>query len=266
MRKLTRWAATHQTLLFTGSFVVFTLIAVCLACVWSMPTWLGVSIIIPPLVIIVIWISAAPILVMQEPLKVLNEQCDPYPLLQEIHAILPHKLPAQTRLTILINYCVGLHNVGNYQLAFDTLSSVHIDKTASMPPINKVVYYNNLTSICYLLQKHDEAAICYAKTLQIYNDLPENKLKKNLESALLSLRAEHHFYAGEYTQALELLNSIQPTCLLQEVSLSCQYAGIYMALGETDPARQKLQFILEKGNKLYAVATAEELLKQLDMA
>jgi FimV-like protein len=38
----------------------------------------------------------------------------------------------------------------------------------------------------------------------------------------------------------------------------------YLALGEKDLARKNLQFVIEHGNKLYAVTEAKELLAKLD--
>ena len=38
----------------------------------------------------------------------------------------------------------------------------------------------------------------------------------------------------------------------------------YLALGEKELARKNLQLVIEKGNKLYAVTKAKELLARLD--
>ena len=63
---------------------------------------------------------------------------------------------------------------------------------------------------------------------------------------------------------MELLSTVKPKNLLGEVDLHMQLAQNYLALGEKDLARENLQFVIEKGNKLYAVTEAKELLAKLD--
>lgn len=201
---------------------------------------------------------------IDKPLKALYEQCDPYPLLREIHGIPMEKLSPQLRQTMTINYCFALYHIGNYQLAFDTLSALNTAKIENVPPVTKIIYCSNLRMVCYGLKKYDEAEIWYTKMMQIYDGLPDNKLKKNLESTVRSTRIENHCYAGEYEKALEMLSIEKPKTRMGEVGLHTQLAVNYLALGKKDLARENLQLVIEKGNKLYSVTKAKELLARLD--
>jgi FimV-like protein len=49
-----------------------------------------------------------------------------------------------------------------------------------------------------------------------------------------------------------------------EVDVARIYAKAYLALGKPEFARENLQFVIENGNKLYAVTEAKELLARLD--
>jgi tetratricopeptide (TPR) repeat protein len=209
-------------------------------------------------------IATAPDAWLQEPMKALYEQCDPYPLLREMHSLPMDKLSPLLRQTMVINYCVALHSVGNFQLAYDTLSSLNIDKHAGMVPLNKAVYYNNLCAECRCLNLHEEAEIWYTKMMQIYNDLPDSKPKRSMAPVVLFTRIDHHYYAGEYEKALELLGTVTPQNRIGEVDLHMQLGENYLALGEKELARKNLQLVIEKGNKLYAVTKAKELLAKLD--
>lgn len=263
MRKLQRWVMLHQRI----AVIVLSVIYLCgIFAFLEFP--ISPWIVIPVLGILYLFslliIPTASTEWLQEPMKALQEQCDPYPLLRDLHGIPMGKLPDLHRQTITINYCFALYYIGNYQLAFDTLSSLNIDKHGGMIPVNKAVYYNNLSDNCRHLHKHEEAEIWYEKMMQIYNDLPDNNLKKNLEPAVLSARIDHHRYTGEYEKALELLGTVKPQNRIGEVDLHMQLAQNYFALGEKELARKNLQLVIEKGNKLYAVTKAKELLARLD--
>lgn len=263
MRKLQRWVMLHQRL----AVIILSVIYVCGISAFlefQIPSWIVIVVLGILYFFSLLLIPTAINAWINEPLKTLFEQCDPYPLLREIHGIPMEKLSPQLRQTMTINYCVGLHNIGNYELAFATLSAFNIDNIPGVPPVTKVVYYNNLCAVCCCLEKFDEAEIWYTKMMHIYDGLPDNKLKKNLESAVLSTRIEHHCYAGEYEKALEILSTEKPKNRIGEVGLHMHLAVNYLALGKKDLARENLQFVIENGNKLYAVTKAKEILARLD--
>lgn len=263
MRKLQRWVTTHQTFLLTVIYLFFLTIAICFSGMLSLPV-LPTILIVPPLVILVILISAAPIAVMKEPAQALQNDCDPYPLLQETEALLSYKLSRQIRPIMLINYSTGLRNAGQYQAALDTMLSIKIDKRNSLSPVNMILYYLNLTDICIQMQRYDEAVVWYEKLLKTYNDLPENNVKKQMASLLLPAQAEQHLQSGQPSLALAILDSYRPTCRSMEVDVARIYAKAYLALEKPEFARENLQLVIEKGNKLYAVTEAKELLAKLD--
>ncbi|MBQ7939286.1 MAG: hypothetical protein IJ281_02800 [Clostridia bacterium] len=264
MRKLQRWVMLHRIPTFIILAIIYTTGAFSLNNLISIPPWiLGIALFILYLLSALIAI-AAPDAWLQEPMKALHEQCDPYPLLREMHSLPMDKLSPLLRQTMVINYCVALHSVGNFQLAYDTLSSLNIDKHAGMVPLNKAVYYNNLCAECRCLNLHEEAEIWYTKMMQIYNDLPDSKPKRSMAPVVLFTRIDHHYYAGEYEKALELLDTVTPQNRIGEVDLHMQLGENYLALGEKELARKNLQLVIEKGNKLYAVTKAKELLARLD--
>ena len=264
MRKLQRWVMLHRipSIIILSAIYIVGVFAVC--DLLPIHPWISTIVLGVLFFLSILRIATIPDAWILEPLKELTEQCDPYPLLQEIHKISMEKLAEPLRQSMTINYCFALHYIGNYQLVLDTLSSLNIDKHGGMLPVNKAVYYNNLSAAYRCLQKHEEAEIWYTKMMQIYSDLPGNKLKKSLESVVLSAQIDHHRYTGEYEKAMELLNTVKPKNLLGEVGLHMQLAQNYLALGEKDLARENLQFVVDNGNKLYAVTEAKKLLAKLD--
>lgn len=202
-------------------------------------------------------------ILLQEPIKIMNEACDPFPLFQETEALLSYKNSEKNKQVLLINYCVALRNMGGYQKVYELLSSVNIDKDAGMLPIYKVVYYNNLADACALLQKNEQADIWYAKMMQLYSDMKENKMKTALVPNILSAQASNLFRAGAYQQAIAVLDSIRPECLSQAIDNALLSARAFLKLEDKEKARERLLFVIANGNRLYAVVEAKALLNTL---
>jgi tetratricopeptide (TPR) repeat protein len=127
----------------------------------------------------------------------------------------------------------------------------------------KCIYYNNLTSHLHNAGQYDEAEIWYAKTLQIYSDLPENRLKKRLSHAIESATADALFRKGEYREAISLLDRITPQSQRHRVGLALLYARCAIRLDDVETARTKLQFVLQHGNRLYCVEEAGRMIETL---
>lgn len=207
-------------------------------------------------------IPLTPFVRMQEPLYILNDSCDPNPLLQETEQLLSGSNTLRMEQMILINHCVALCNLGRYQQAYEILAEINLDRSTGMSPINKLVCCNNLADICTRMNKYDEANNWYAKMMQIYADLPDNKWRRKLESLVLSAKADDLFRAGQYREAVELLDTIRAKCLCDEVSHALLYAKACLKLGDRETAGEKLRFVIEKGNRLYSVTEAKKLMEE----
>ena len=96
--------------------------------------------------VIYAYVEYSPEPIMRRALKELNDNCDPYPLLEETEKLLTYKNSEVLEQIILINHAVGHRSVGDYQKNLDILRMLNIDKTAGIQPIQKVVYYNNRQS------------------------------------------------------------------------------------------------------------------------
>ncbi|MBQ4562965.1 MAG: hypothetical protein IJA58_00630, partial [Lachnospiraceae bacterium] len=51
--------------------------------------------------------------------------------------------------------------------------------------------------------------------------------------------------------------------LKEEVSVSLLQAKAYLKLGDMEKAREKLDYVIKKGNKLYAVTEAKQLMETI---
>lgn len=263
MEKLDRFMAKHPRFC---CFVVI-LFYVAMFCWWYVidrPTLL-VPVLLFLLVYGIWFVSAACDRLCKKPLKILKNVCDPHPFLEEMDEQRTYPANEAGKQIQTINYAMALRCTGEYEKAFAMLSSINIDKHAVMLPAIKVVYYNNLTDLCQLMGKHQEAVIWYEKTLQIWNDLKPGEQKEKLRNAVESSQAAMHFCKGEYDQALQVLSTAKIENLSDRIENAMMYARVYLVMGETEKAVKPLTFVAENGNKLYFATEAKALLAKINM-
>ena len=221
------------------------------------------------LVLIFVWATAMVILVnncgaslQNKALKILNEQCDPYPFLEETLVQLSYRNSPQMELALKINHALALRQCGEYQRSWEILHTIHIDKSAAFSPMMKAVYYNNLTDILTCMGRYDEAEIWYRKTVQIINDLPKRAGAQLYHARDLAI-AEHFYRIGEYQPALERHSALEVKNALSAVEAAMFRARCAVALNDREMARKELEYVIAHGNRLYFVTEAREMLEKL---
>ena len=264
MRSFYRWVFEHtffcRTLLFfvLAGFTVYAL---------SFPY---VDFLTIYLVDLALWfvvgrfIATAPFKLMKEPQRILNEDCDPYPMLEEIGHQLSREFDGPQRQLLEIDQAVAYRDIGEYQKAAQLLEGINIDKFPGLTPFSKYVYYHNLADICYVVGNIEEARIWTRKFRQIYHDLPMTKYKQTLTATHDLMEAEILYYEGDYEKALRKVAWIQLNNKRQVLDGAFLAAKCHMALEEPEKAREKLQYIVDNGNKLYIVQEAQQLLDTLN--
>lgn len=263
MEKLNRWLAKHNR-----AAVITTVIVggVAVAAVPDVPL-LDIPmelILYISTVILALWIASRPTYFTNKALKKLKDECDPYPLLQEMQTQLTCSYAKSIKQMILINQALALRVIGDYERAYSILESVNIERFSVNHAV-KLIYYNNRMDICALMGKHQEAVIWYGKTTQILQDMRPSKQKERLRSVVETNRAVYHFCNGEYDLALCCLGQAKPETLCDRIENAMMYGRTYLAMGETQRAIKPLQFVAENGNKLYFATEARELLAKINM-
>lgn len=200
---------------------------------------------------------------LKKPLEHLDKLCDPYPFLNEVQEQLRCKCSPLVMQTLQINYAVGLRHIGKWEEALTVLQGIHIDRYSGTLPATKVVYYNNLSDLMNLLGQQEAAQIWYQKSAQIYRDMPESRVKRQLERTLRIAYAESCMRQGAYDQARVCLDSLPERPLRSQVDTALIYGRCCIALGDIQSAKNALNFVVEKGNLLYCVEQAKALLKEL---
>lgn len=264
MNKFQHFVARYKFLSFFLLVILACGIYSFLLMMLNVPIWGLIIVNLILVFVIYAYVEYSPEPIMRRALKELNDNCDPYPLLEETEKLLTYKNSEVLEQIILINHAVGHRSVGDYQKNLDILRMLNIDKTAGIQPIQKVVYYNNLMDACGLLEKYDEAEIWYSKMMLILGDIKNEKQLQALESAMQSATAFHHFCQKEYDKALQIMNEKKDVNRNNAIDNAMLYAKIATAMGDIDTAKKKLQFVIENGNRLYAVQEAKDLLKEFN--
>ena len=189
-------------------------------------------------------------------------QGDAEPLLEISEELLSYPSSPAKRQIYQIDHCAALDHVGRYDEALALLTQVNIEEKTT-PPSNKMVYYNNLAHLQFVLGTMDEATANYQKALAAYEAIKNDRMRKVNEPTARHIRAYLAYLEGEYRTCMALLQMPAPT-LSGQVYQALLCAQALLALGDAEAAKEKLREVIGKGNKLYCVTEAKELLNTLE--
>ena len=259
MRKFRKWVTENKTLYLVLSCTCMMLFLVFLL-VTEASTWMVAMTIIYLFYMTILYPNYCRIMQINEAIQVLNNQCDPYPLLEVTEQFLQKKHSELEKQIYEMNYCVALRDIGEYEKVYRILSELNIDKCGGMTLVNKIVYYNNRADICTVMDKYEEADIWHKKMMQLYDGMRDGKTKQNLARMIRLAEAAELFRTGSYAETVKILRREEANCVRQDVS-NCMLCGrAYLKLGETERAKEQLQVVVDKGNRVYEVIEAKELL------
>ncbi len=263
MDGLCRLVSNHRTLAKVFFSVLLLIDLVCLMPQKSL-TLIGLILIALILLFIeFVFIDNCYVQLLKKPGKLLNDYCDPYPYLEQTELLLTYKLTDMAHQLLLIDQAAILLALGKEQEAYDTLTSMNIDKYSGILPVYKASYYNNLACSCLLLNKNEEARIWFDKSQLIEHDIRNPKMKKLLAWGQSTTYAELLYNEGNYTEALDVLSEVQAETLQQKVSYAMLLGKLFVASKDYSKAAEYLNFVCINGNRMHAVTEAKSLLEKL---
>lgn len=204
-----------------------------------------------------------PAIIQQKYVNMLINDCDPFPLLKVSEELLSYDINPGVRKNILINYCVALRNTGDYEKTYEALKSIDLDSFHENDISTKLICLNNLSDICSLLDKPEESLDYAQRLIELYEKMPEGRLKNILKPSIQGIYADRCFLLGEYDKALEMAQNHKTKNRCSEIQLYVFLGKIHLKLGDTENARQCLNFAVTNGNKLYSVVEAKAILANM---
>lgn len=249
-----RWLALGIVFLFVSSLRIIDVPLVVLAVIYlgSMPFLYIFIDVLPPFIL------------QQNELIPFFEKCDPFPLLRISEKLLSSNISTVARRNLTVNYCIALRGIGEYEKAYEALKGLNIEDFPARMNLNKLILYNNLADLCFLLEKYDEVLEYHEKFEAIYNSLKMEKLDPAFQNAANSLCIDRLYINGDYLGALELMRNQKPTHLESRINTAFYYAKIYIKLGDKENAKENLNYVIENGNRLFAVVEARRMLEVLE--
>ncbi len=208
-------------------------------------------------------VSSAAMALTISAVKKLNDECDPFPLLETSDKILARTKNTNEIISARINRCVAILNMGEYEKYLEDMLDIAIESHLGILPQTKFVYYNNLSTAYIALGDTEKARIWLEKSGEF---LPVIKNKKILESCKDSYRfttSELLILEGKPEEASELLKTVENNSRARSVHLALASAKVNILYGNTERAKSDLEYVIATGNKLYAVTEAKELLGKL---
>ena len=193
----------------------------------------------------------------------LNVERDPYPLLEESEYLLTKAKKGLPYFNNIINYSAGLIETGQAEKALAVLQATDFSKVPKTLPQNMFVYYNNLCAAYNANGQKDQASIYYSKALASYAMIKNEAVKKQMQTSLTIDTIEEYLRNEDYKEADKILSSFMPNPGRQTVDAEMLRAKVHIGLGETEKAKEHLEFVIKNGNKLYVVTEAKEMLAAL---
>jgi tetratricopeptide (TPR) repeat protein len=202
---------------------------------------------------------------LKQAVQCLHDHCDPDPLLRETEDQLTYSKSKTYNQILLIDKCVALRYMGQFDRVLETLINLNIDQYSGTLPQNKVIYYNNMADAYLEVKDTEKAMIWQSKARQIAVDMKNPKIREALldtlslnDAAILVLRGQY----AEAEQAL-LTQAGKQKPLVKMISTAMLFAEIGIHIGNCDAAREHLNFVIANGNKVFDVQRARNMLDNL---
>lgn len=264
MDSVCRWIASHYKSVRTIlSMLLGGGLGMLILC-FDLPIWLVFLLIYPCSVLLLTALTACGGRFQNRALKIMTEQCDPYPYLQELQTQLSYGYPSGIEIILRLNLATALHNTGSTQVGVNVMKLIPIEKKGRARSVTKAMYYNNLATF---LSKTGDAAGA-EEAYRKFRELSDGKAKKVLEKHYPHLtplaEAGYLYTIGEYAAALEKCRGIPLKSAYDRVSIASFRAKCCIALDDPDSARRELNYVIANGNRLALVNDAWEMLKKLD--
>ena len=195
----------------------------------------------------------------------LLQHADPFPMIEFYKYAMDMKVPAAQLVYMKTNYAYALKHAQGAQAAYDVYFSISEQEIELLDLPNQMRYYGNLSDLCFDLGLYEKEKECYAKIEELYKQIPP---KYQPKFNIFSVRhdEDQRFYEnGEYEKALASLDAADAgKNLLTIISNKMLRVKYLLKLGRADEAKCELNFVIENGNKLYAVTEAKKLLSEIE--
>lgn len=266
MEKINRWVAKHVWLVYVAAMVLWILTICRLANGLDGAVLLILYILtIAWILLCAQWIFTRSNALLKKPLEILQNECDPYPFLEEVKHQRAFSGNQNMKLTYIFNEVLALREVGEFEQAHRLLLAIPDKDVSNAAPMVQAMYFSHRLYRGARLKNLAEVEVCYRKLLDACNRTTRKTQKQYVDSLIAFARVIYHLARQEFDQSLQYLQMIPQNTLRDRVVVAWNYAAIHLGKGAKEAAKEKLEFVMNNGNKLYIVTEAKALLAKINM-
>ena len=208
----------------------------------------------------VLLVNAMPMKLLRKPIEMLEQQCDPYPFLAEVEHLIAACPNNPQKHFYQIHHALALVFTGQMDQALEVMEHIPMDQA---PPQIKLLYHCNFCDLLFHLGQFEASSLHHEKALEIYAQMPDSRAKKSWEHTMDLNAIEENYRDGDYALALRKLSRIPSPTKRYVIEGALLAARCNLAMEDYDKATEKLQYVIDNGNKLYFVAEAKRLMIQI---
>jgi len=162
---------------------------------------------------------------------------------------------------VLLNKSAGLISSGEFHEAQALLQEININ-LKKYDSTCKAIYYNNSICVYLALNNLEKAQEYNSKLMEIQI---VKSLSTRVKESIYDTEAMLYIASGDYKKGESILKSLLKYRLSMNLKLDCMFrlALIDIKEGKLADAKEKLNYIIMNGNKLYIVKEAQIKFDQL---
>lgn len=266
MKKLNRWVAKHAWLVYILSIVLMYLLAIVatngyygpliIFVYLAMFAWTFVS---------TRYVFSRGNVLLKKPMEILLQECDPYPFLEETQRQKNYPRNRNLKLWHILYEGMALREIGEFSQAHALLAAHGNELVPRTAMVVQAQYYAEMAYLSAKLGDLQGMEFWHEKLLDAHSKTKTKRHKQFTESAVTSHLVMYHYARQEYSQSCQVLQNVPTDAPRSRVAVAMNQAKIHLAMGETELAREKLEFVIQNGNKLYIVTEAKALLANINM-
>lgn len=179
--------------------------------------------------------------------SLLNKKGNPDLFLKEVERDIRFAFTRRYRNMLLVNKSAGLIYKGDFEDAVNLLKSI---KPERFPRKIKLLYYNNLLSGLFLLERLDEAKELFNKHQKMFYEKSGSKL---LDMAVKSTLAVYEMYFGSLNTSRRMLEELLNEKLsdLHRATMLYYIGLIELKEGKLDEAKKRFEEAEKRGKNSY---------------
>lgn len=261
MEKLNRFFAKNYYAVYIVcsilSFVVYVLL-------WQTVGLLALLIACALIYLSAAWLASRSGRLLKNPGQILENQCDPYPYLEEVQRQRDYSGPWTLKYNRTMLEAAALVLVGQPEQAYQMLTPMQEKVFKSRFTALQLVYSGTMVSVCRALDRVYEVENWQAKYMELLPKLKNKRLKQVYTDGLPMALALYHTFRKEHELSQQHLQQFTPKSMYDRVHVAVVSAENNIAMGETEKAKEALRFVVENGNKLHVVILARQMLEELE--